>query len=638
MRRDLVSCPCAIAQSALCIGVIALTACAQPDEVASRTHGELRREVLGMDDVERWSAEHGTLAASSHASEGAGAIEVGGRGVVMLTSDPVPYELAAPTAVEIDVMPPPRARHGLLSLVLSSASARVRGAVLGVRDVSRLPSDAFSTLRFEVPARIGEKIAAEPRDDVQVTIVLIAPLGDAPYVLDNVRFVAPCPTPVAGEPESLDPALAGDCGVLWASGYERGDAWADAWGIASSSTSRDPLYQALIDGEGALSGLSSRVTYPAGLFASAGGTQYRMRFDRVSPAIAPREAAYLRYYVRFDPGFDFVRGGKLPGLVGGEANTGGDRPDGTDGWSARMMWRANGRIVQYVYHPDQPTDDGEDLPWDAQCQRYFEPGRWHCVETMVQMNSVSESGGAHDGVVRSWLDGELALERTDMRFRDVPELAVDSVYFSTFFGGGDASWAPARDQHATFDGFVVSDSRIGCGVDVPPLPPSASALPAIASSALVFDSDGAGWSPGSFSTGGIYDFHDRSQNHTPGGLESARVQFTAGAFGAAQFTRSGTIDPSAYTHVVLWVMPTGCDLRFRLGLRNGSTTLSNEVVVDGSSRYHEGEWRIGEWNMVAIPMADLAPRGPVNRLVLKADSALGDAPFYVDDVQLAVAE
>src|SRR5690606_28500392 len=116
----------------------------------------------------------------------------------------------------------------------------------------------------------------------------------------------------------------------------------------------------------------------------------------------------------------------------------------------------------------------------------------------------------------------------------------------------------------------------------------ASVLPSIRSSTLVFDSDGAGWSPGSFSSGGTYDFHDRTQNHTPGGSESARVQYLAGAFGAAQFTGSGTIDPTAYTHVVLWVMPTGCDLRFRLGVRDGSTMLSNEVVVDGPRGYQGG--------------------------------------------------
>ena len=31
-----------------------------------------------------------------------------------------------------------------------------------------------------------------------------------------------------------------------------------------------------------------------------------------------------------------------------------DVPDGTDGWSGRMMWREDGAATQYLYHPDQP--------------------------------------------------------------------------------------------------------------------------------------------------------------------------------------------------------------------------------------------------------------------------------------------
>src|SRR5690606_7235846 len=160
--------------------------------------------------------------------------------------------LAAPTAVEIDVMPTARAHLGLLMVVLSSPSARLHHAVLGVESLAPLPTGEFSTVSFRVHERIGEKLAAAPREDVQVTILLLAPLRGS-YVLDNVRFVAPCPVPVAGEPESLEAALASDCSVLWASGYEGGDAWAAAWGMTSPPSLP---YQELIAGDGALSGLS----------------------------------------------------------------------------------------------------------------------------------------------------------------------------------------------------------------------------------------------------------------------------------------------------------------------------------------------------------------------------------------------
>jgi hypothetical protein len=69
--------------------------------------------------------------------------------------------------------------------------------------------------------------------------------------------------------------------------------------------------------------------------------------------------------------------------------------------------------------------------------------------------------GRHDGVIRSWLDGDKVLDVTTLRFRDVPELSIDGFYFSTFFGGGDLSWAPTEDQYVQFDDFVLADGYIG---------------------------------------------------------------------------------------------------------------------------------------------------------------------------------
>jgi hypothetical protein len=35
------------------------------------------------------------------------------------------------------------------------------------------------------------------------------------------------------------------------------------------------------------------------------------------------------------------------------------------------------------------------------------------------------------------------------------------VFFSTFFGGSDPSWATPRTQHTDFAAFAVSDRYIG---------------------------------------------------------------------------------------------------------------------------------------------------------------------------------
>ena len=117
-----------------------------------------------------------------------------------------------------------------------------------------------------------------------------------------------------------------------------------------------------------------------------------------------------------------------------------------------MMWRTEGSIVQYVYHPDQPGGYGEDLPWSSDGESIqFERDRWYTLQHEITMNTPGE----YDGVIRTWLDGQPALTVTDMRFRDVDTFAIDTLYFSTFFGGGSSSWATSKDEVVWFDDFEV---------------------------------------------------------------------------------------------------------------------------------------------------------------------------------------
>mmetsp|Transcript_118361 Transcript_118361/g.221165 ORF Transcript_118361/g.221165 Transcript_118361/m.221165 type:complete len:126 (+) Transcript_118361:1-378(+) len=119
-----------------------------------------------------------------------------------------------------------------------------------------------------------------------------------------------------------------------------------------------------------------------------------------------------------------------------------------------MMWRTDGKVVQYVYHPDQKGKSGDDLPWEfgALGQRQFLPGTWHQVEHCIIMNTP----GQKDGKIEGWFDGNLALRQEGLRFRDVDTLAIDALYFSTFFGGSSPDWAATKDERVVFDEFVVS--------------------------------------------------------------------------------------------------------------------------------------------------------------------------------------
>ena len=224
-------------------------------------------------------------------------------------------------------------------------------------------------------------------------------------------------------------------GVTWSNGLSEGRA-------------------AIVEGD-SVTGKAVRVSYPSGSFGpSMGGAQWRAFLS------GNHDTVTMRYRVRFGSDFDFVKGGKLPGLCGSKCNTGGNVPNDTDGWSARLMWRDSvGHAVQYVYFPGQPGTYGYDLPWMvAGKECVFGRGQWHEVRTRIVLNTPRRNGqpAQADGRITSWFDGQLALDTAGFKLRGEDTMHVNQFYVSTFHGGSDASWAPSRDLSARFDGFEIT--------------------------------------------------------------------------------------------------------------------------------------------------------------------------------------
>ena len=189
-----------------------------------------------------------------------------------------------------------------------------------------------------------------------------------------------------------------------------------------------------------------RVTYVSGIYGpSEGGVQFVVDLG------GSFEELYFAYRVRFQEGFAFNMGGKLPGFGGGTMPTGCQPDEG--GFSARNMWRTGGAIVQYVYWPDQPNTCGDDLYYEVDGDdALFTPGTWQTIEHYIRMNTP----GSNDGVLETWVDGESAWSESDRQWRKTDAFAIDSVYFSTFFGGGSQPWASPKEQWADFDDLKVS--------------------------------------------------------------------------------------------------------------------------------------------------------------------------------------
>ncbi|KAI9490047.1 hypothetical protein BDB00DRAFT_875639 [Zychaea mexicana] len=141
--------------------------------------------------------------------------------------------------------------------------------------------------------------------------------------------------------------------------------WCKAWGIPVNSTEgwiwptgRGTAYnnRRIVDDPANTGEKVLEITYPEGSINPKGvlGPQGGIGFY-AEPIVQRQQAksAIFEYQVYFSEGFDFVRGGKLPGLYGGrpvEICSGGIHTDIC--FSTRTMWRAEGAGELYAYIPE----------------------------------------------------------------------------------------------------------------------------------------------------------------------------------------------------------------------------------------------------------------------------------------------
>ncbi|WP_224104972.1 polysaccharide lyase [Vreelandella aquamarina] len=192
-----------------------------------------------------------------------------------------------------------------------------------------------------------------------------------------------------------------------------------------------------------------RIHYPAGSSSPGDEPLGGAGFYSDPHSLEGAERACLSYKVRFPSGFDFVKGGKLPGLYGGEAPSGGDSVDGEHGFSMRLMWREEGQGELYPYVVDFEGDSVGRGWW------HYPTGSWVTIEQEILLNDPQQE----NGVARIWIDGRPVLEQRNIVFRITPDITIDGLMFSTFFGGTGEGWRTPRDQYVDFADFRFYTSR-----------------------------------------------------------------------------------------------------------------------------------------------------------------------------------
>ncbi|CAE6493951.1 unnamed protein product [Rhizoctonia solani] len=239
----------------------------------------------------------------------------------------------------------------------------------------------------------------------------------------------------------------------------------------SASLAKDPDVSASAYAEPVL-----RITYPAGSYSNhtGGGAQFVQLWNSTSNF----QSMVLSYEVAFDANFDFVKGGKLPGLRGGPdilGCSGGKQPTGSDCFSTRLMWRTNGNGEVYAYiRPVNGICDSslvrcnDDFGISVNRGSFaFQSGTWNRITMLVRLNSpgklasfifivlwginIPSTENVANGQLQLFYNDLLALSYNGIQYRNSDRInSISGLFFSTFFGGEDSSWASPKEQHTYF--------------------------------------------------------------------------------------------------------------------------------------------------------------------------------------------
>ncbi|KAF7299826.1 hypothetical protein HMN09_00989300 [Mycena chlorophos] len=174
----------------------------------------------------------------------------------------------------------------------------------------------------------------------------------------------------------------------------------------------------------------------------------------------------LSYRMMLQEGWEWVKGGKLPGIFGGEGDlayscTGGQQDHRCQCFNIRPMWRAGGAGELYTYLPLLDSNHNRLSavpPFSKQNPDYGMSvgrgafsfteavGQWVSLAFRVKLNRV----GAEDGALELFVEGKSVIDVKGLVFRTSENSRIKGGHFQTFFGGHTEDWASPKDQRAWF--------------------------------------------------------------------------------------------------------------------------------------------------------------------------------------------
>lgn len=235
------------------------------------------------------------------------------------------------------------------------------------------------------------------------------------------------------------------------------------------------------------------VVQDSGPFNRSGNHALRLRVppgrggaDVVKVLPQKYDKLYARWYVKWEPGYDFKARNHGGGLFAGDRNlhgSAGMRPKGDDKMGFGFEPDAKvGRPFLYAYYrgmyqdcadPNGScygdhfpcfTDSGrtyctypDHRPRNGKQTPLLITGKWYCVETMVDMGTASGNAENASGILNLWIDGEEYGPWNKLWLRTTPDLKLTIFNVSLFHH------AEHSVEGMIVDNIVVATKRIGMG-------------------------------------------------------------------------------------------------------------------------------------------------------------------------------
>lgn len=268
-----------------------------------------------------------------------------------------------------------------------------------------------------------------------------------------------------------DAGLAGDPSVLFFEDFESGDfaKWDDYDGNAAPGS-------VLLEAPGPAGGESNhvaRLRAPEGRRSSGS--------DLVKVLGQGHDRLYARWYVQYEPGFNFRAPNHGSGLHAGSRELIGRshyRPNGSDWFSSWIEYTTDTHQPSaYTYYRGMYQDCanprgrcwGDRFPAPATGRYAGKPhhvaqrqapalqaGVWYCLEMMMDGGTPTETEERADGVLNFWVDGVEIGPFTGLWLRTTNDLKLNALWLSLFHHDGSHSVGGIL-----LDNVVIATERIG---------------------------------------------------------------------------------------------------------------------------------------------------------------------------------